>query len=119
MSTSFADFLISAMILFLPRMTTYSGVKPCSTSTPIFDLGRSMTWPTDAFTVKPAPRYFLMVFALAGDSTTTSAFSRPPLDGFAFAALGDFSGLAAAGAAFLVALVAVFLGALTGMSSFI
>src|SRR5947208_10131910 len=68
------------MILPLPRMTTYSGKKPCSTSTPIFDLGRSMTWPTEAFTVNPAPRYFLMVFALAGDSTTTRAL---PLDFFA------------------------------------
>src|SRR5581483_903107 len=76
MSTSFAVFLISAMILVLPRITTYSGVNPCSTSTPILLLGRSMMWPTDAFTVKPEPRYFLMVFAFAGDSTTTSALSR-------------------------------------------
>ena len=92
----FADFLISAMIFPLPRMTTYSGSKPCSTSTPIFDFGRSMTWPTDAFTVKPAPRYFLMVLALAGDSTTTSAVSRVALAGFSLslsaAALGCFFG---------------------------
>src|SRR5262249_33918601 len=73
------------MILPLPRMTTYSGAKPCSTSTPIFDLGRSMTWPTEAFTVKPGPRYFLMVFALAGDSTTTRAFSFFFLAAAAFA----------------------------------
>src|SRR5258706_635459 len=72
------------MILPLPGMTTYWGAKPCSTSTPILDLGKSITWPTDAFTVKPAPRYFLMVLALAGDSTTTSA---RPLDTFAGAFL--------------------------------
>jgi hypothetical protein len=93
MSTSEALFLSSWMIFDLPWMGTYSGRKPFSTSTPIFDFGRSTTWPTDAFTVKPEPRYFLMVLALAGDSTTTSARSLP-------ARLGAFS--AAAGfAAFL------------------
>src|SRR2546427_3899354 len=45
-------------------------------STPILLLGRSITWPTDAFTTYPEPRYFLMVFALAGDSTTTSVLDR-------------------------------------------
>ncbi len=77
MSTSPAAFLISWMIFDLPWMCTYSGKKPFSTSTPIFDFGRSTTWPTDAFTVKPEPRYFLIVFAFAGDSTTTSARSLP------------------------------------------
>src|SRR3712207_711093 len=67
---------MSAMILPLPRMITYSGVKSVSKSTPIFDLGRSLTWPTDACTVTPPPRYFLIVLALAGDSTTTRAL--PP-----------------------------------------
>src|SRR5258708_19180927 len=37
------------------------------------DLGRSRTWPTEAFTVKPLPRYLPIVRALAGDSTTTRA----------------------------------------------
>src|SRR6266404_6876503 len=46
-------------------------------STPILLFGRSITWPTDAFTTYPEPRYFLMVFALAGDSTTTRVFPRP------------------------------------------
>src|SRR5439155_9542900 len=46
-------------------------------STPILLLGRSITWPTDAFTTYPEPRYFLMVFAWAGDSTTTSVLVRP------------------------------------------
>src|SRR5690242_14667528 len=40
-------------------------------STPILLLGRSITWPTEAFTTYPEPRYFLIVFAFAGDSTTT------------------------------------------------
>src|SRR5262245_60529231 len=42
-------------------------------STPIRLFGRSLTCPIDAFTVKSAPRYFLIVRAFAGDSTTTSA----------------------------------------------
>src|SRR6266851_1361178 len=45
-------------------------------STPIFDFGRSMMWPTEAFTVYPEPRYFLMVFAFAGDSTTTRVLRK-------------------------------------------
>src|SRR3954447_12326625 len=40
-------------------------------STPMPLLGRSRTWPIDAFTTKPSPRYLLIVFALAGDSTIT------------------------------------------------
>jgi len=35
-----------------------------------------MMWPTDAFTVKPEPRYFLIVFAFAGDSTTTRVLRK-------------------------------------------
>src|SRR3954467_6580785 len=46
-----------------------------------------MMWPTDAFTVYRAPRYFLMVFAFAGDSTTTSVLPLPPS---AFFARDDF-----------------------------
>jgi hypothetical protein len=38
-------------------------------------------WPTEASTVKSFPRYLLIVFALAGDSTITSdlliAFLKP------------------------------------------
>src|SRR6185312_2262349 len=94
------------MILPLPRMITYSGVKPCSMSTPILDFGRSITWPTDAFTVNPLPRYFLMVLALAGDSTTTSAFSVPPLVAVDLADLASLAGASLAGAFFFVALTA-------------
>src|SRR5262249_12226679 len=41
---------------------------------PMSFLGRSLTCPTEAITVYPEPRYLLMVFALEGDSTITSAF---------------------------------------------
>src|SRR2546430_4658309 len=61
---------------------------PRSTLFPYTTLFRSsITWPTDAFTVKPAPRYFLIVLALAGDSTMTSALPPSPLD---FGVLGVF-----------------------------
>jgi hypothetical protein len=43
-------------------------------STPMPLLGRSRTWPIEAFTTKPSPRYLLIVFALAGDSTITRVF---------------------------------------------
>src|SRR5262245_47343525 len=45
-------------------------------STPILDFGRSLMCPTEAFTVKPLPRYFLIVLALAGDSTMTRLAPR-------------------------------------------
>src|ERR1700694_6051847 len=44
-----------------------------SSSTPISFLGKSMMCPTDARTSYPLPRYFSIVFALAGDSTITNA----------------------------------------------
>src|SRR5437588_846448 len=46
-------------------------------STPILLFGRSITWPTEAFTTYPEPRYFLMVLAFAGDSTTTRVLPFP------------------------------------------
>src|SRR5208283_2870053 len=57
----------------LPGDTTSSGSKVrFFSSTPISFLGRSMMCPTEASTSKPLPRYFSIVFALAGDSTITS-----------------------------------------------
>src|SRR5579863_4574483 len=56
----------------------YSVAKSLSVSTPRVLLGRSFTWPRDASTVKPAPRYFWMVFALAGDSTMTKPLLNRP-----------------------------------------
>src|SRR5580692_943231 len=66
-----ASFFSFATTFSLPGITTYSVSKSFSTSTPSVLLGRSFTWPSDASTVKPLPRYFWMVFALAGDSTIT------------------------------------------------
>src|SRR5439155_23456293 len=43
-------------------------------STPSLLLGRSFTWPSEAFTTYSAPRYLLIVFAFAGDSTITNDF---------------------------------------------
>ncbi len=50
---------------------SYSAANPFLTSTPSVFLGRSRTCPMEAFTVKSFPRYLLIVFALAGDSTIT------------------------------------------------
>src|SRR5579859_2379590 len=50
---------------------TYCGWKACSMSTPSLLVGKSRTWPRQARTVKPRPRNFSMVLALAADSTTT------------------------------------------------
>src|SRR4051812_35223496 len=47
--------------------------------------GRSRMWPMLASTVKPRPKYLLIVFAFAGDSTITSACSG--VSPFVFAAL--------------------------------
>src|SRR5437588_8925040 len=82
-------------------------------SMPIFDLGRSSTWPTLAFTVKPESRYFLMVLALAGDSTTTSVPVPPcPSAAAADAALRVLRAAAFFLAGFFVALDFVAMGPL-------
>src|SRR5580692_3169617 len=74
-SADAASFFNLARIFSLPGITTYSGSNSLSVSTPSVLLGRSMTWPIEASTVKPLPRYFSIVFALVGDSTITK-----PLD---------------------------------------
>src|SRR5690348_18055711 len=63
------------MSFFLPSMTSYLGSKPLSTSTLRSFLGRSLMCPSDALTTYCLPRYLLMVFALAGDSTITRALA--------------------------------------------
>src|SRR5262249_7252810 len=68
----------SLRVLVFPLIVTYSGWNPFSTSTPSFRVGRSRTCPTVALTSKPRPRYLPMLFALVGDSTTTSASPFPP-----------------------------------------
>ena len=58
----------------LPRMLMYFGAKSLSTSMPNWLFGKSRRWPIEARTMYLRPRYFSMVLALAGDSTTTSVF---------------------------------------------
>src|SRR5512139_3327530 len=50
--------------------------KPASGSTAPSLGTRSRTWPYEARTSKSLPRYFLMVLALAGDSTMTRFMGR-------------------------------------------
>src|SRR5574341_1335123 len=64
----------SARTFSRPLMTSYSALKSRFTSTASFLGGRSRTWPMEAFTRKSLPRYLLIVFALAGDSTITRDF---------------------------------------------
>src|ERR1041384_2253769 len=52
-------------------MISYSGSKLFCPSTPQPLEGISLICPIEAFTTKSLPRYLLIVFALAGDSTTT------------------------------------------------
>src|SRR5438046_1925190 len=104
LSTFLAAALISASTFFLPSMTSYWGAKPCSMSIPMVFLGRSLTCPTEAFTTYPGPRYFLIVVALAGDSTMTRALSPSPRRDFFFGASPAPSGVASAGAAATFAL---------------
>src|SRR6267154_67151 len=70
-SAESASFFSLAKTFSFPGMTTYSVSKSFSMSTPRLLLGRSFTWPKEASTVNPLPRYFWIVFALAGDSTMT------------------------------------------------
>src|SRR5271169_1996934 len=70
-SADSASFFSLARTFSFPGMTTYSVSNSFSTSTPRLLLGRSFTWPKEASTVNPLPRYFWIVFALAGDSTMT------------------------------------------------
>src|SRR2546428_10449614 len=57
-------------------MMTYSVSKSLSTSTPSVLLGRSLTWPNEASTVYPLPRYFEISLTLPGDSTMTKPFAN-------------------------------------------
>src|SRR5215470_7714956 len=77
MSARSAAFLSSSRIFFLLGATTYFGLKPFLGSTPSADLGRSRTWPIEAFTMNLESRYFWIVLTFVGDSTTTKA--RLPL----------------------------------------
>src|SRR5947207_387952 len=67
----FAFFLRLVRTFSLPGITTYSASKSLSKSMPILLLGRSFTWPSEKSTSYSLPRYLLIVFAFAGDSTIT------------------------------------------------
>src|SRR5437762_11783545 len=67
------------MTFFLEGIDSYSSAKSSSTATPSLLFGKSRMCPIDATTLKSRPRYLLMVFAFAGDSTTTSAFAMGPI----------------------------------------
>src|SRR5229473_4343438 len=74
-----AVFFRSETIFLLLRflesgMISYSGWKLFCTSTPRPFEGRSLICPIEAITMKSLPRYLLIVFALAGDSTMTRFF---------------------------------------------
>ena len=69
---SFASFFRDFIKSPFPLIFIYSGSKSCSTSTPSFDLGKSLICPIDATTFVFPPKNFFMVFAFAGDSTITN-----------------------------------------------
>src|SRR5215831_10135247 len=77
-SADSASFFSRVRTFSLPGITMYSVSNSLSISTPSVLLGRSFTWPSEASTVKPFPRYFWMVFALAGDSTMTKPLDNVP-----------------------------------------
>ena len=53
-------------------MISYFGLKSFLISTLNRFSGKSRTCPIEAITSYPGPKYFLMVFAFAGDSTITN-----------------------------------------------
>src|SRR5262245_42526765 len=69
---SLAALFSSAMTFLRAAIGSYCGSNPSSMSTPSLLFGRSRTWPIDASTLYSRPRSLLIVFAFAGDSTTTS-----------------------------------------------
>src|SRR5208283_314787 len=75
-SADFASFFSLAITFSLPGITSYSVANSLSRSTPRDFLGKSLMCPSEASTSYPAPRYFWIVFALAGDSTITKPFDN-------------------------------------------
>src|SRR4051812_16759059 len=75
---SFAAAFNSPITFLRVASSSYTGSKPLSTSTPSLLFGRSRTCPIDASTLYSFPRYLLIVFAFAGDSTMTNAFAIEP-----------------------------------------
>ena len=76
--------LFTALAISLKRLraspcSSQDMAKSLSGSTEPFFSGKSRTWPKLARTVKSEPRYLLMVFALAGDSTITTCITAPQI----------------------------------------
>src|SRR6185369_15232172 len=71
-SAFFASSAIAFICFDRSGETCHCMAKPSAGSTDPSLGGRSRTCPNEASTRCPLPRYFSMVFALAGDSTTTS-----------------------------------------------
>ena len=90
-----AAFFKSSRTFFFNGETTYFGLKFFFGSTPSCDLGRSRTWPIDAFTTNLPFRYFWIVLTLVGDSTMTRprpvARAAPPLRSTRAGAFTTFS----------------------------
>ena len=55
-------------------MAAWRARSLASTGALFAPVGKSRTWPIDDLTMKSFPKYLLIVFALAGDSTITSDF---------------------------------------------
>src|SRR5260370_19518431 len=70
--TGFLLTFSGAALLFLPLPFFFFFGSSSGKRIPIVFLGRSITCPMDAFTVKSRPHYLLIFFALAGDSTITN-----------------------------------------------
>ena len=61
----------------LSAATSHFMAKLSSVSTEPSLGGKSRTWPNEAKTTYPSPKYLFIVLALAGDSTTTTAMKTP------------------------------------------
>ncbi len=80
-SAPLASFLSLLTNSPLPRIVIYLGSKSLPISTPRLLLGRSRMCPTDASTLYPLPKNFLIVLTFAWDSTITSfAINLPPYE---------------------------------------
>ena len=70
---------MSSITVFLLFETFQTGLNPWSTSIPFLaEETRSLTWPTDAITLKSGPRNFSILLTLVGDSTIIKFFIRIP-----------------------------------------
>lgn len=90
---AFEAFLSAETTAFLSLLTSYVGSKSASLSIASFHFARSTTCHILATTSNHPPRYFLMVFAFAGDSTITNVSCDISIVGaFARLLLGVFLG---------------------------